>query len=100
METVRKNNGYSLLSNASPSSTYAGCELLFLSMEHNTYWPDIIPRIIPGVTHQKGVSRVDLCPNIADHYKAIQSYKLTEEERAIISNGDPDVAEYFNVYDL
>jgi len=101
METVNKNNGYSLLSNASPSSGFDGCELLFLSMEYNSYWPDIFASVLPGTIHKEyHQDRVGMCPEIADHYKAIQSYKLTKEERAVVINNDQAVEEYFSVYGL
>lgn len=101
METVHKNNGYSLLSNASPSSGFDGCELLFLSMEYNSYWPNIFASVLPGTSHEEHhQDRVGMCPEIADHYKAIQSYKLTKEERAVIINNDPAIEEYFSVYGL
>mmetsp|Transcript_5933 Transcript_5933/g.9151 ORF Transcript_5933/g.9151 Transcript_5933/m.9151 type:complete len:590 (-) Transcript_5933:116-1885(-) len=99
VEQMNRNGGYSFLNGADPNGPFAGCDMLFFRMEDSKRWPDIISNLLPGITYETNKSRVDRCPKIADHYKALsKEYKLSDEEKMHLVHGDPQVAEYFQVY--
>mmetsp|Transcript_11170 Transcript_11170/g.15674 ORF Transcript_11170/g.15674 Transcript_11170/m.15674 type:complete len:312 (-) Transcript_11170:55-990(-) len=100
MIKVQKNGGYSLLENPEPEGVFKNCKLLFLRMEDHERWPSILADVMPGMRYSKASSRIDKCPKTADHYKALQDYKLSEEEKASVLGDDPDMREYFSAYGL
>lgn len=106
MEKIQANGGYSLLkeqknSNFNGGRPFGNCELLFLRMEDHDKWPQIMDSVMPGLVDLvKSPARTETCPVIAEHYGAIQNYKLTEDEKVSIIGGNVHVEEYFRVYGL
>mmetsp|Transcript_27241 Transcript_27241/g.38312 ORF Transcript_27241/g.38312 Transcript_27241/m.38312 type:complete len:322 (+) Transcript_27241:192-1157(+) len=100
---MNANGGYSLLHHPkrkSLLSNYHDCDLLFLRMEDNDNWENIVPSIIPGTSYSRGESRADLCPNVAEYYQAIKNLKLTALEKRTIMGDDRYLREYFSVYNF
>mmetsp|Transcript_12344 Transcript_12344/g.19139 ORF Transcript_12344/g.19139 Transcript_12344/m.19139 type:complete len:310 (+) Transcript_12344:70-999(+) len=100
MIKVQENGGYSLLEDPEPEGGFKNCKLLFLRMEDEERWHSILADVMPGIRYFKASSRLDKCPKTADHYKALQDYKLSEEEKASVLGDDPDMREYFRAYGL
>jgi len=101
MEKVEVNGGYSLQESVSTGGRpFDNCELLFLKMEDNDAWPDIIANLYPGIRYRPNEKRVEACPLIADNYAKLAEHQFTDEEKANIIRGNSDVAEYFAVYGL
>jgi len=99
-EIMDRNNGYSMVESTSDDSVFAGCELLFLRMEQNDRWPEIIKMMVPENKFHRGESRAAQCPKLADHIKMLQEYELTKEEKmAIYTNGGASVADWFDAYE-
>merc|ERR1712043_125312 len=102
MERVEQNGGFSVLrppeDESSQSELFPNCDLLFLKMEDKEIWSDIIHRLMPGVRYERNRSRTEQCPNIAEHYRAIQEYTLTNEELNALIQEDAHTKEYFHVY--
>jgi len=93
------NNGYSILQSTSPDSVFAGCELLFLRMEQNKRWPEIIEMMVPGNEFYEGESRATQCPELAEHIKMLHEYELTKDEKiALYNQGGASVADWFDAY--
>ena len=82
MTKLWANGGHSVLS--SPSSDWAGCELLALEMTHSSMWDAAIGEFVPGAealkskAAAKGLSRKDMCPNAVENYQAVVDYVLPE----------------------
>lgn len=103
MEKINANGGYSLLSHPESTtfqgkSAFAGCNLLLLRMEDASIWPDILSSVAPGLQYTVPKSRVDLCPNIAEHYDSIKFLILTQKEKLALAGGDKYIEEYFRLY--
>jgi len=98
-EIMDKNNGYSELGPAPPGSIVAGCNLLFLRMEQSDRWPAIFKKIDPTIQFKKGLARIDRCPNLSQHIKVIQDYKMTVAEKNFIyQRGDEYIKDWFDAY--
>mmetsp|Transcript_1469 Transcript_1469/g.2326 ORF Transcript_1469/g.2326 Transcript_1469/m.2326 type:complete len:323 (+) Transcript_1469:182-1150(+) len=100
MTKMNENGGYVLMHNKSKRSKFRGCDLLFLRMEDQDNWSNVLPSVIPGTTYSRSQSRADLCPNIANYYQAIQAYQFTDRERRKIMGNDKYMREYFEVYNF
>jgi len=100
MESMKKNHGYSLHNNPSPDGSFANCELLMLRMEDGEKWREIFATLYPGVKYAPNEKRTDACPEIANHYRAIEKRKFTAEERIAIISDNPKAEEFFKIYDM
>jgi len=98
-EIMDRNGGYSELGPAPPESIMAGCNLLFLRMEQSDRWPAIFDQIDPTIKFEKGLARVDRCPNLANRIKVVQDYSMTiAEKNFIYQRGDRYIKDWFDAY--
>lgn len=100
MDILKKNKGYSLITNAG-DGPYRGCELLFLQMEYHYRWKEIIEGQFPGISYAKNEKRQERCPNFADDYERIMAeYEFSDEEIEAIVAGEDSIREYLEVYGI
>lgn len=94
-----RNGGYSILGPAPPTSSLAGCDLLFLRMEDSERWPAVFRSIDSGLRYEVGVSRLEQHPDMVDRINAVAEYELTgEEKKRIYTRGDSFIRDWFNSY--
>lgn len=102
MKKVRFNGGYSVIQHSGKSDEpFQNCELLFLDMEYNKQWNDILQTQFSGMVKLGDYyrTRKGHCPNMAEKYDRLQKRGLTEEELAhILNDPNEDVREYFAAY--
>ncbi len=100
MEILEKNRGFSLMTNTS-DGPFRGCELLFLQMEYQDRWKEIIEELFPSITYAANEKRQDRCPNFADDYERLMSeYEFSDKEVEAIIAGDSNIQEYLEVYGI
>ena len=100
-EETKRNGGYALYNTfGETSGPFQNCELLFLDMDARENWYEIFDALYPGVHYGRNQQRVNMCPKVADHYRAIQYHELTEEQKEHIIGSDSDVRDYFNAYGM
>ena len=98
---TKKNGGYALYNTfGETTGSFQNCELLFLDMDARGNWWKIFDTLYPGVNYSRNQQRVNMCPKVADHYRAIQHQELTVEQKEHIIGGDRDMRDYFNAYGL
>jgi len=95
---MNANGGYALHRNADPLGPFSKCKLLFLRMEDSENWQGALERIMPDIRYNKNKGRSEVCPAIAHHYKALQNYEYSVEERKKLIGKDKNIKSYFGVY--
>jgi len=93
--------GYTFLNQPEENGPWAGCELLFLQIDYDESNSNIdkgLDHAVEGVKMIQNPGLVARCPNAEENYRAVQKYRIPDEQIDMFSMTNPDFRDVLTYY--